>query len=173
MDAFDMTTGQGQLSWIVAAINYAVQQAHANVINMSFSLPANADDGGILATAIANAISAGVVVVASVPDFPSPNTIYEPAGLPSVTAVGCSDGHCPLFKGFGVGVDAPGYQVLSPYPGKPGVGRYALYTGTSFAAPFVTGTGALLSPANSATVQSEVVKTAKGNTLDVGKAIGH
>jgi hypothetical protein len=176
MDAFDVTTGTGNLSSIVAAIYYAVDVAHADVINMSFSLPDSSDPSGTLAAAVQHAVQNGVVVVASVPDSLAAKTTYVPATLQSVTAVGCSDGHCPKFdavKGT-TGVNAPGYYVMSPYPGQ----KYALYTGTSFAAPFVTGTGALINPPGtpsaSATVQMDVVKSAqKGAVLDVGAAVGH
>jgi hypothetical protein len=172
MDAFDVNTGTGNLSSIVAAISYAVDVAKADVINMSFSLPASLDPSGTLADAVQHAIKKGVVVVASVPDFPTPGTTYLPATLPSVTAVGCSDGHCPKFGDISgtIGVNAPGYQVLSPYPGQ----KYALYTGTSFAAPFVTGTGALIDPSgNSAsmTVRTDVVNSAKNQVLDVKAAV--
>jgi hypothetical protein len=173
MDAFDVTTGTGNLSSIVAAIYYAVDVARADVINMSFSLPASIDPSGTIAAAVQHAVQNGVVVVASVPDFPTAWTTYLPATLPSVTAVGCSDGHCPVFNAIPgtIGVNAPGYYVMSPYPGQ----KYALYTGTSFAAPFVTGTGALINPKGnsaSATVQDDVVKSAqKGAVLDVTAAV--
>jgi hypothetical protein len=176
MDAFDVKTGTGNLSSIVAAIYYAVDVAHADVINMSFSLPDSLDPSGTIAAAVQHAVQNGVVVVASVPDFPAAKTTYLPATLQNVTAVGCSDGHCPTFdaiKGT-TGVNAPGYYVMAPYPGQ----KYALYTGTSFAAPFVTGTAALINPPGdssaSKTVQKDVVKSAtKSGVLDVGAAVGH
>jgi subtilisin family serine protease len=174
MDAFDVNTGTGNLSSIVAAISYAANQAHADVINMSFSLPASLDPSGTLADAVQHAVQKGVVVVASVPDFPTTGTTYLPATLPNVTAVGCSDGQCPVFNKIPgtIGINAPGYYVMAPYPGQ----KYALYTGTSFATPFVTGTGALINPqGNSAStiVRTDVVNSGvhHGGVLDVGVAV--
>jgi hypothetical protein len=142
LEAFSPNTGTGSLSSIVAAIYYAVDKANVDVINMSFTVPNGTPGMSSLATAIAYAQSKGVIIVASVPD--SGGGKSYPAGYDGVTSVACTDNSDQVcsFSGH-VGwsdVYAPGIQVMSLYPGK----RHALYTGTSFSAPFVSGTAALL-----------------------------
>jgi len=73
--------------------------------------------------------------------------LHLPAALPSVLAVGAmdDDGYPLDFSNWGVdygrqGVLAPGYDVLGAVPG----GGMARLTGSSFAAPIVTGVAALL-----------------------------
>lgn len=163
LEAFSSSTGSGSLSSIVSAIYYAVDKAHADVINMSFTVPSNTQNIGNLQTAIAYAQSMGVVVVASVPD--SGGGLSYPAAYSGVSSVACSDSNdavCSFSGNVGwATINAPGYQVMSLYPW----GRHALYTGTSFSAPWVTGAGALISgqgkfgsvPAGS---QSQAVQTA-------------
>ena len=127
--AFDVANG------IVQAV-----QRGAQVINMSLGMPSPST---AVESAIRYARDAGTVVVAPTgndhvgrPEFPAsmPEVVCV-AGLDSV------DVHSS-FTNFGTGTDlaAPSTGILSTYYG----GGYARWSGTSMAAPFVSGTAALL-----------------------------
>ena len=145
LQAFDARTGTANLSAIVAAINYAVHNAKVDVINMSFTVPPGTPNIQSLTDALKDAESAGVILMASVPDNAPGFNSTLPASYPGVTSAACTDSNdkpCS-FSGrvSGVTIYAPGLYVMSPYPG----GRYALYSGTSFSVAWASGTGALLS----------------------------
>ncbi len=112
----------------------------AQVINMSLGMDRASN---AVQSAIRYARAHGAVVVAPTgndqqawPEFP--------ASMPEVVAVAGlneNDQHAP-FTNYGPGTDlaAPSVGILSAYWG----GIYARWTGTSMAAPFVSGTAALL-----------------------------
>lgn len=136
--AFD-DRGCGSIYNIAKAVRYAVNHG-AQVINMSFGV---AGEGHTLKNAIADAVKAGVTVVASagndntaVPQYPA---AYP--GVLSVAATDPADAKAP-FSNFGptVFVSAPGMNIISAYPG----GYYAELSGTSFSAPMVAAEAALL-----------------------------
>jgi hypothetical protein len=143
--------GQGNLSNIIAALYYAVQN-NANVVNMSFdvTVPSPA-----LSAAISYANQSGVVLVASAGNENTNARVY-PAGLnPYVVGIAStSDADVKSsFSNYGnadVWIAAPGENVMSTYPG----GTYASSSGTSFSCPLVTGTVALLMDARGGVNQS-------------------
>ncbi len=106
-----------------------------NVVNMSFSGPRNDQ----IEVAIAAMAAKGVVFVAAAGNKgPSAPPSY-PAAYPqvvAVTAVGKKlNSYLHANRGGYVDVAAPGVQVLTALP----EGRQGFRTGTSFAAPFITG----------------------------------
>lgn len=132
--------GRGTSSGVAAAITYAVQH-DAQVINLSLRISPN---DGVVGTAIGNARSHGIEVVAA-----AGNTGVEDATLPSVmsnallvAAVG-SDDVVADFSATGSAVDlaAPGVDLSGAYPESPGT---AIWSGTSFATALVTGGFALV-----------------------------
>jgi subtilisin family serine protease len=136
--AFD-DRGCGSIYNIAKAVRYAVNHG-AQVINMSFGV---SGDGHTLKNAIADAVKAGVTVVASAGNDNSAVPQY-PAAYPGVLAVAATDPadvKAP-FSNFGptIFVSAPGINIISAYPG----GYYAELSGTSFSAPMVAGEAALL-----------------------------
>ncbi len=117
------STGQGTTSDIVLALDYAVANG-ARVINMSFGGPGGAT-GDLMDTAIANAGSQGVLLVAAAGNSSSNNDAlpmypasYLQSNIISVAATGQSD-QLETFSNFGlnsVDVGAPGLNILSSKP---------------------------------------------------------
>lgn len=133
--------GRGYNSDIVRAI-YAAVAANVQVINMSFNLAAYSQE---IKNAIAYASSQGVICVAAAGNDGHQETVY-PASLTSyVVGVGSTTNSDQLssFSNYGpqvVWVAAPGEGIVSTYP----FATYASSSGTSFSAPLVSGTAALL-----------------------------
>jgi subtilisin family serine protease len=132
--------GTGNLSDILRAIYYAVQNK-ANVINMSFDLTQSSTE---LGDAINYASSNNVICVASSGNDGKMEIVY-PAALHGVMGVASTNNQDQrsTFSNYGnqvVYVAAPGEAIITTYP----FGNYAAGWGTSFSAPFVAGTAALI-----------------------------
>ena len=132
--------GTGYLSDIIRAVYYAADQ-HANVVNMSFSI---GNQSAELNRSIAYASGKGVVSVAAAGNNGSSALVW-PAASPGVMGVGSTDylDHRSSFSNYGpslIWVAAPGESIVTTYP----FATYAAATGTSFSAPMVAGTVALL-----------------------------
>lgn len=132
-------SGQGHVFDIVRAIYHAVDHG-ADVINMSFSVGQGSQE---LRRAIQYARLHGVVCVAAAGNQGDNSLIY-PAAYPDVISVASLEGEeLTLFSNYGsniVELGAPGSGVISAFPG----GLYGAGWGTSFSAPLVAGTVALL-----------------------------
>ncbi len=151
------SSGAGSISDIIAGIDYVT--AHSNeidVVNLSFGCECNSP---ALDATINNAVQAGVVFVVAAGNDHKDASSFSPARNPNVIAVAAmadSDGICggkgsstkygnddtfASFSNYGEPVDivAPGVGILSTY----GDGKYAQLSGTSMAAPHVTGGVAL------------------------------
>lgn len=162
------STGRAFSSSVAAAgINYAVANG-ADIVNCSFG-GASPYEPGPFADAIARARAAGVMVVAAAGNssVDIDRTPYWPASSTSdnVVTVGASDGRDrPAgFSNWGaVGVDlfAPGYLILSTYPG----GQYAQASGTSMASPYVAGGAALLMSVNPSLAPAQVAARLRSGT---------
>ncbi len=132
---------------VAQGIKYAVDHG-ARVINLSFG---TTEDSGILHDAVAYAKQRGVLLVAAVgnenksnsagPQFPA-NWNLEVMGVAALDSNNRKAG----FSNFGsnVSVSAPGVNLVSLYPETNNTPDYALWSGTSFAAPLATAEAALL-----------------------------
>jgi subtilisin family serine protease len=131
--------GSGYVSNIIQATYYAVQHG-GKVISMSFSF---SPSSGEMADAINYANQHGVICVASAGNDGLDEVVY-PAGLPGVMGVASTSDYDTRssFSNYGsdVWVAAPGEGIVSTYP----YGTYSAGWGTSFSAPLVSGTAALL-----------------------------
>jgi RHS repeat-associated protein len=139
------STGTGDVASAVEAIDYAVAHG-AQVINCSWGTDA---DSTFLKDAIERAGRKGVVVVASAGNNARniDTTPYYPASydLTNLISVAATDGFDNLasFSDWGaqrVAVAAPGLDVLTTQQG----GDYRVVSGTSAAAPFVSGVAGLI-----------------------------
>ena len=160
--------GTANLSDILRAIYYAVQQGNANVINMSFDTKTSSTE---LKNALDYANQLGLTCVASAGNDGAQETVYPAAlqsdviGVASVGSTTSTDSTRSSFSNYGnsiVWVAAPGEQIVTTYP----YSTYAAGWGTSFSAPFVSGGGALLHALMTAITESEsAAATAKAAPL--------
>ncbi|HLH32959.1 MAG TPA: S8 family serine peptidase [Terriglobia bacterium] len=136
-------TGNADAFTIARAVRYAALNG-ANVINMSFGMTAKSN---AVDQAIKFATDRGVIVVASAGNA-NTNAPQFPASANHVLGVAATDlsDKKASFSNYGsdVFVDAPGVNIISAYPG----GYYAIASGTSFSAPFVSAEAALLHSAS-------------------------
>ena len=142
------STGSGDVANAIEAIDYAVSHG-AHVINLSWGTPGQSF---ALKDAISRAIRRGVVVVCSAGNSGQDvdSTPYYPAAfnIPDLIAVAASDGFDQLasWSNWGrksVSLAAPGVDILTTEKG----GGYWNVSGTSAAAPFVSGVAGLLKSA--------------------------
>lgn len=151
------SNGAGSISDIIAGIDYVTEHSNEiDVVNLSFGCECSSS---ALDAAINNAVNVGVVFVVAAGNDHKDASLFSPARNPNVIAVSAmadSDGECggqgsstkygdddtfASFSNYGEAVDivAPGVGILSTYSD----GKYAQLSGTSMAAPHVTGSIAL------------------------------
>ncbi len=138
-------TGSGFLADAVAALDYSVRMG-AKISNNSW---AGGGYEALMARAIANARTAGHIFVAAAGNESANNNItttypanYNYDNVVSVAAVDHND-NLAYFSNYGstsVDIAAPGVNIYSTLPNN----RYGTYSGTSMAAPHVTGALSLL-----------------------------
>lgn len=152
------TGGDNDPDFLVKAVRDATARG-VHVINISLSMPPNAAVGP-LGAAISEALAKGIVVVAAAGNATDGRQQLSgpmyPAGYPGVISVGASnpgDGawqNSYFDTALTVTVAAPGENVLGFHPSDPGQPAtlenqaYFRDSGTSFAAPLVSGLVALL-----------------------------
>ena len=154
------SAGDCKVSNQIKGIEYAIEHAdEIDVLNLSIENP----NSPALNSAIDAAVNAGITVIASAGNRGADASQTTPANNPNVltvSAIGDSDGKCggvgeeivlkqgkvsddgfAFFSNFGpaVKIAAPGVNIFSTYNGT----GYAVDSGTSMAAPHVSGAAAL------------------------------
>jgi subtilisin family serine protease len=160
--------GTGDLSDVLRAIYYAAGHGAA-VVNMSFDFSTYSEE---LNRAMKHATRRGVVAVASVGND-SQQVIVYPAGLSNVIGVAstANDDSLSSFSNYGqppVWLGAPGEGIITTYP----YGTYAAGWGTSFSAPFVSGTVALMRSV-STSLDQQSAAAALSHAIYISPALGN
>lgn len=177
--------GSSRMSDVMAAIEWAVE-FDADIINLSLSTGEPSDGNDALCETCDAAVEAGVVVcVAAGNDGPARRTIGSPAAARLAITVGAitTNGFVAEFSSRGPTEDdrlkpeivAPGVDIISvrardTRAGKPLDGYYTSATGTSMAAPHISGLVALLleakRKASPQLIREALINTATDLTLD-------
>lgn len=133
------SSATGTYANVSAGIVWATDHG-AQVINLSLGGPS---PSFVLNDAVNYAYQRGVILVASTGNAGAPAVLY-PAAYDPVIAVGATDSgnNWAGFSNYGPELDvvAPGVDIYSAFPG----GGYGYRSGTSMAAPHVSGLAALL-----------------------------
>ena len=151
---------------LAAAVDYATKNG-ARIINLS--IYSNGKPPLVFEEAISRAVESGVIVV-GITGNEGKNAVSYPGKYPGVLAVSATDqsDHLASFSNYGpeVAVAAPGEKITSLRPG----GTAGTGSGTSFAAPHVAGTLALILSENPHLTAQEAISTLKSAAVDLGVA---
>ena len=175
-------TGAGAISDVSSAIVYAADHG-ARVVNISLG---TGDDSLALRSAVRYAQDKGLLIVAAAgncgvvgPRCDAVNQVEYPAAYPGVLAVAATttgDTHAAFSsQGLYVGVAAPGDRIVSTtpsyatYQSARGQSRgYGVLSGTSQAAPFVSGLAALILSKDPTLTAAQLVTRIEATADDLG-----
>jgi minor extracellular protease Epr len=160
--------GSGYISDIIEGIDWAVQN-NMDIISMSLGTSSYSQ---ALNDTTANAYKAGILLVAAAGNNGDGNLFTDdvlyPAKFDSVIAVSAVDYNniAPVWSADGAKIElaAPGVDIYSTWLN----GGYANESGTSMAAPFVSGTAALIKSKNLSVAPQEIRNTLDYNVIDLG-----
>lgn len=143
---------------IIDALQYAIDQ-QVDIVNMSISAPFSCNDSRVADynRTVADAVSRGIVIVAAAGNANVDARTFTPASCDGVITVGnstSSDGRAGD-SNYGTRVDiaAPGVEIYSTLPGN----AYGPKSGTSMAAPHVSGVIGLLLAVNPQLSREEIL----------------
>ncbi|WP_216831057.1 S8 family peptidase [Alkalihalobacterium elongatum] len=171
-------TGGGTLSNVAQGIIYATNQG-AHVINLSLGGTVSNET---LRSAVDYAYNNGVLLVGAAGNNSS-NIEHYPAAYNQVLAVAATNQSNELapFSNYGswVEVAAPGQDILSTFPGDSGdlMTGYRVASGTSQAAPFISGLAGLIKATNPmltnkqirSIIQRAATQSVSGETIQFGR----
>lgn len=155
-------SASGTFADAAAGIIWAADNG-AHIINLSLG---GSSHSQIFQDAIDYAYGKGVMLIASSGNAGSGFILY-PARFPNVMAVGATDSNNVLagFSNYGPELDvvAPGVNIYST-----GLGAYYYNSGTSMAAPFVSGLASILRGMPGSGSPANLAWTIKSTALDLG-----
>ncbi|WP_397538611.1 S8 family serine peptidase [Rummeliibacillus pycnus] len=157
-------TRDGRIAEVIEAINWSIKHK-MDLINISSSIY---EDDSSLKKAVDQAVKAGIIIVASAGNDGNSNKPTYPArysNVIAVTSIG-KDKICSSFSNTGTSIDftAPGDYV----PTINSKGELFHASGTSFAAPHVTGLLAILKERYPYSTSSELIQKLRESALDLG-----
>ena len=166
--AFDVPVKNAKASattyQILEALDWTVSKG-AHIINMSFTGPRN----NLMSKALSAAAKKNVVLIAAAGNNGPKAPPAFPAAEQSVLAVTATDADDHIYANANVGgyvfVAAPGVDVLTAAPDQ-GVD---MVSGTSFAAPFLSGLAALMLEQDKALTPRQFAKTIALTSQDLGQ----
>jgi subtilisin family serine protease len=148
---------------LVRALDWLIER-RAPVINMSLSGPPNE----VLRAAIARAVGAGHLIVAAVGNAGPASPPLYPAAYEGVIAVTAVDSERHVYRrasrGAHVELAALGVDVLAAAPD-----GLAVYSGTSFASPYVAALAALEHRSLDRAQAVAARESLRGNAMDLGE----
>jgi hypothetical protein len=159
---------------VAAAVKYATDQG-ANVINLSLG---SSEPSDLLEAAILDARARGITVVAAVGNDGHDKDPQFPSLMTEVMAVAAIDNGSKkaYFSNYGEHVDvcAPGFKLISAFPWRQ-EDQFAIWSGTSFAAPLAAAEAALVFSADG---QADVKGVVENTSVDInginqGLKLGH
>ncbi|HEX2924463.1 MAG TPA: S8 family peptidase [Chloroflexota bacterium] len=164
------SNGTGPESVIARGIMFAADQG-AKVINMSFGSPTSSR---VLSDAVQYAYNKGALLIAGAGNTAKTNnSMVYPAAFDQVLAVAATDEndeigdfsqHHPY-----VGISAPGMRILNSYWRGSASSGYQSASGTSAAAPHVSGVAALIKSVNPALTNTQVKQILMDTSDDLGE----
>jgi subtilisin family serine protease len=157
--------GVGDSDIIAQGIKYAADKG-VQVINLSLG---GMEKSTEINAAIDYAVSKNITIIAASGNDATDCASYTPANNPkviTVSAIGQND-KIAYFSNYGnnVSVSAPGVNILSTYIN----GKYAYMSGTSMAAPIVTGVVAMIKAENPDLTPTEISTILKNSSTDLGQ----
>jgi len=160
-------TGFFDSASVLRGINYSVANG-ADIINMSFGTPFSSGSNTLEHNTIINAVSNGVTVVcasgnSAIRHASFPAAYPEAIAVSSVRQGGIFD-HAYSNYGPEIDIAAPGTAIISTAR----EGRYETRSGTSLAAPNVSGAAALVKALNPHFTPAQVRDTLTGSSRQVG-----
>lgn len=162
--------GSGYISDVIEGIDWAVQN-NMDIVSLSLGTTTYSQ---ALNDTTANAYKAGILLVAAAGNSGdgniSTNDVLYPAKFDSVIAVSAVDNNnnAPVWSADGAQVElaAPGVDIYSTWLD----GGYVNQSGTSMAAPFVSGMAALVKSRDLSMMPQEIRNKLANNAIDLGEA---
>jgi subtilisin len=132
--------GQGSINWLIQGVNWCIEN-NIDIISMSLGFTQDTPE---MRNIISKAYDKGIIMIAAVGNDNRETEVEYPARYPEVIGVTAVD-NCDELGNFcttgsKVEVSAPGVNITSTYLNN----LYAIGSGTSFAAPHITGAIALI-----------------------------
>ncbi|WP_176222111.1 S8 family peptidase [Tuberibacillus sp. Marseille-P3662] len=159
--------GRGVQSSVIAGIEWAINNK-IDIINLSLATP---NGSKALQRMLTKAYQSGIIIIGAAGNVKSNddgNTVQYPAKYKSVMAVGAidRDNQHPYFSAEGSSLElvAPGVNIYSSFLGE----SYKRKSGTSMAAPYVSGVAALYEQINPKVINERLRDVLHQRAVDLG-----